>query len=201
MKDEQIKGHYFNGLKEACAQSSLQEDARALCPEITTNMVTKRLGFKFFLTGFCVGVSQAGGGNLALLHSDWWNATVKMPEPWPADIKFAFAQLTLQRNEFISESSIPGLPHLTSDHLVAGFVLHSLVSIVRELNFTSPIANLLKSEGFFSSSAWSYTSAIATPIRCTYCTGSSEELGKKLKFMICTRCKAKANKNVCYCSR
>jgi hypothetical protein len=119
MKDEQLKGHYFNGLKGACAQSSLQEDARALCPEITINMASKRLAYKFFLSHFRTGVRLAGEGNLALLHSDWWGAAVKVPEPWPEDIKFAFTQLTLQRNEFISEWSLPRCLrryHLTSDY-------------------------------------------------------------------------------------
>jgi len=109
MREEQIKEHFFNGLKEACAQSSLQEDARALCPEISTRMVSNRLLFKFFLVSFTGCTIQAGEGNVALLHSDWWNAAVKMPEPWPEDIKFAFTQLTLQRNEFISECPILGL--------------------------------------------------------------------------------------------
>jgi hypothetical protein len=104
MKDDQR--HYFNGMKEACAQASLHEDARALCPEITLNMMSKTGDFKMFTNQFQLGVESAGAGNLALLHSDWWNAAVNMPEPLPEDIKFAFTQLTLQRNEFISGCSI-----------------------------------------------------------------------------------------------
>jgi len=140
-------------------------------------------------------VESAGAGNfLALLHSDWWDAAVKnLDVPLSDDVRFTYEQLTLQRNEFIT-----------------AFILHSLVSIVRELNFMSPIANLLKSEGFFSSSAWvpinmstiaSSSNPNATPVRCTYCTGSSEELGRRLTFMRCTRCKSQASVEVCYCSR
>ena len=127
MKDEQIKEHYFNGLKEACAQSSLQEDARALCPEITTSLVSKRLAFKFFLGSFRCGVALAGEGNLAILHSDWWNAAVKMPEPWPEDVRFAFAQLTLQRNEFISESDPRIADDITSDERLFPMTFYSWI--------------------------------------------------------------------------
>jgi hypothetical protein len=101
MKDDQLKRYYFNGMKEACAQASLHEDARALCPEITVNMVSKRIDFKMFTNHL-----QSGAGNLALLHSDWWNAAVNMTEPVLEDIRFAFTQLTLQRNKFISGCSI-----------------------------------------------------------------------------------------------
>ena len=95
--------------------------------------------------------------------------------------------------------------HLTrTPNVPAKFVLHTLVSLARELNIIGPIANLLKPEGFFSTSAWSNTSVVVpdtTPIRCTYCTMSLEELGENSKFMVCAKCRSKANTDVPYCSR
>jgi hypothetical protein len=92
--------------------------------------------------------------------------------------------------------------HLTPN-VPAAFVLHTLISLVREMNFIGTIANLLKSEGFFSTSAWSNTVGMpsTTTIRCAYCTRSPEELDENLNFMVCTKCRSKAKTDVHYCSR
>jgi hypothetical protein len=108
LKDEDVKRHLLNGMKEACAQVSLRENARALCPEITISKMMNhgRLIFDKFATFFCGYVEfAAADGGLALLESHWWSSAVSMQEPWPVDVQFAFKQLTVQRNEFISECS------------------------------------------------------------------------------------------------
>ena len=108
LNDEDAKRHLLYGMKEACAQVSLRENARALCPEITisTMMNRGRPIFDKFATFFCGYVEfAAADGGLTLLESDWWSSAVSMPEPWPVDVQFAFKQLTMQRNEFISECS------------------------------------------------------------------------------------------------
>jgi hypothetical protein len=107
LHDEDVKRHLLNGMKEACAQVSLGENARALCPEITLSSMIKGGPppvFELFANRFRWQVAYAEG-NLVLLESDWWNSAVSLPAPWPEDVEFAFRQLTLQRNEFISECS------------------------------------------------------------------------------------------------
>jgi hypothetical protein len=108
LNDEDVKRHLFNGMKAACAQVSLRENARALCPEITISAMMNRGRpvFDKFATILCEFVEFAAAeGGLALLESDWWKSAVSMPEPWPLGVRFAFNQLTVQRNEFISECS------------------------------------------------------------------------------------------------
>ena len=106
MKDEDAKRHLLNGMKEACARVSLGENAQALCPEITISAIMNngRPVFDLFAKWFGKEVDRSGGdGSLVLLHSEWWNSVVSMLEPWPEDVRFAFEQLNLQRNEFISK--------------------------------------------------------------------------------------------------
>ena len=106
MKDEDVKRHLFNGMKEACARVSLGENAWALCPDITISAIMNngQPVFDLFARWFGQEVDRSGGdGSLVLLRSEWWNSAVSMPELWPEDVRFAFEQLTLQRNEFISK--------------------------------------------------------------------------------------------------
>ena len=103
LDEAERKRHLFHGMMEACRQDSLHCDGRALCPEITTSAMLKQNGKAFtdFTRAYMKGIKEAGAGNVYLLPSEWWSSAVNIPEPWPQDVKFAFTQLTLQRNEFI----------------------------------------------------------------------------------------------------
>jgi hypothetical protein len=104
LDEAERKRHLFNGMKEACQQASMYQDGRALCPEITTTAMLKQNGKAFtdFARDFIKGTKEAGAGKVYLVPSKWWSSAVRLPEPWPEKVKFAFTQLSLQRNEFIS---------------------------------------------------------------------------------------------------
>ena len=106
MQEDERKRHLLNGMRQACDLSDLRQDARALCPEITTSvMLSQQSGaaFTMFIFDYSYGVKDAAPGSLSLLRSDWWERAVDVSLPWPEDIQFAFTQLTIQRNQFISE--------------------------------------------------------------------------------------------------
>ena len=108
LDDAERKRHLLKGLKEACDQASLRQDGRALCPEITTKAMLKQNGMPFveFVRNLAKGIRESGGeGRVYMLPSEWWQSAVTMPEPWSDEVKFAFKQLSLQRNEFLGEYS------------------------------------------------------------------------------------------------
>ena len=109
LDEAERKRHLFNGIKETCEHVSLRYDGRALCPEITTTAMLKQNGkvFTDFARDFVKGTRETGTDNVYLPPSEWWSSAVIMPKPWPEDIKFVFAQLSLQRNEFLSMYSHP----------------------------------------------------------------------------------------------
>ena len=99
------KLHLLNGLKRACERSSLLEKARAMCPEITARAMLKKRGSAFadFAHGLVQGIKQTDPGQVYFLPCQWWQSAVDMPKLWPEDVTFAFTQLSVQRNEFISK--------------------------------------------------------------------------------------------------
>jgi len=108
--ESERKRHLLHGLKEASTHATLRQDARALCPEITTSAMLKRNGAAFtdFVRKFTKGIEDVGEGQVYQLPSEWWQSAVDTPEPWPDNVQYAFKQLSIQRNEFISEQ-IPTL--------------------------------------------------------------------------------------------
>ena len=106
LDEAEKKRHLLNGLKQACESSSLLEEARAMCPEITTSAMLKKAGSAFadFAHGFLQGIKQTDPSQVYFLPCQWWQSAVDdMPKPWPEDVTFTFTQLSVQRNEFISE--------------------------------------------------------------------------------------------------
>jgi hypothetical protein len=108
LNEAERKRLLLKGLKDACDQASLKQDGRALCPEITTSAMLRQNGKAFidFVRNLVKGMRDVDEGEMYLLPSEWWQSAVDTPaEPWSEDAKFAFRQLSIQRNEFISEFS------------------------------------------------------------------------------------------------
>ena len=105
LEERERKRHLLHGLKDACKSAFWGADSRALCPEIATGSMLKQRGRAFydFVDSYVKGIKDVGAGNLYLLPSDWWRQAVETTEPLSEDVKFAFAQLTIQRTEFIGE--------------------------------------------------------------------------------------------------
>ena len=105
LSETQRMRHLLNGLQLVCQYSSRGQDARAMCPEITTTALLQDEGkaYMHFLRAYAEGIHAAGRDNLYLLPNEWWDGAVEMPHPWPEDINVALTQLTVQRNEFIGE--------------------------------------------------------------------------------------------------
>jgi hypothetical protein len=98
--------HLLNGIRDACKDMPFLADARALSPEITTTAMLKRNGEAFldFACDLAKAIKETGPDKVYFLPSKWWRSAVKEPEPWSENTKFAFTQLTIQRNDFIGES-------------------------------------------------------------------------------------------------
>jgi hypothetical protein len=71
-----------------------------MCPEITITSMLKQNGKAFleFVDVYLMGKKNAIDGNPYFLPSEWWNMKEASSE------EFISALLTVQRNEFISES-------------------------------------------------------------------------------------------------
>lgn len=105
--DGERRRYLLKGLEEACEHATRGQDLRALCPEISVKIMTRQQGKAFtgFISDYCKGKKGVGRTNMYFLPSEWWNGAVDVSETLPDDIEFAFRLLTIQRNEFICESS------------------------------------------------------------------------------------------------
>ena len=220
LDDAERKRHLLNGLKEACDQASLRQDGRALCPEITTRAMLKQNGMPFveFVRNLAKGIREGGGeGRVYTLPSEWWQSAVTMPEPWSDEVKFAFKQLSLQRNEFIGECTLflstLVMLGLESDVFCrailsqAEFAIRSMMSVLHDMSHGSPgmkkATDLMTSVGGMAL-AWAETLASERDkpiIRCENCTKTPKEVGGKAKFMVCSKCRTQLDFVVHYCSQ
>jgi hypothetical protein len=107
LEEGERKRHLLKGLEEACRYSSLHQDARALCPEITISSLLKQRGRAFVDTidAYVTGKKKANEGIPYIFPSEWWGKAVG-DEPQSLSIESPvskFALLTLHRNHFICE--------------------------------------------------------------------------------------------------
>jgi hypothetical protein len=105
LEDAERKRHLLKGLEEASVLSSWFQDARAMCPEITLSFMLRQRGKAFadFIGNYRNGKKEAGEYNVYFLPNEWWQKAVDLSEPSP-EVEFSFRLVTIQRNEFISES-------------------------------------------------------------------------------------------------
>jgi hypothetical protein len=98
--------HLLNGLVEACKESSRGVDARAMCPDIKISSMLKRKGKAYvdFIDSFTKGKMEVGQNDVYQIPSQWWETAVDPSNPLSQEVNSPFARLTIQRNEFISES-------------------------------------------------------------------------------------------------
>jgi len=81
------------------------------------------------------------------------------------------------------------------------------MSILHDLSYGSPgmdpVTKILEADsGLAMSWAESVSNMRDKPIvRCENCTKSPEDIGKNVKFMLCSSCKAKLDFAVHYCSQ
>jgi hypothetical protein len=107
LDESEQRRHLLNGIKDACDEAAFGPDARALSPEVTTSAMMKQNGKAFidFARNLAKAIREADPDQKPyLLLSDWWRSAIQEPEPWSDDTKFAFSQLSFQRNEYICES-------------------------------------------------------------------------------------------------
>jgi len=186
-REEDRRRHVLRGISEACGYAVLGQDARALCPEITTSALLKHGGWGFVqLAHLCAeGVKKVGvGTGLTVLWSDWWAGAVRshLRSPTGETVRI-HPSLSIERELFI-----------------LAVILLTITSVLQELDYKSPIATLLRTKSFFTG-LW--TKAIVEgKIQCEYCTGHPSELGDKVKYMRCSGCKNNTRLPIVrYCSQ
>jgi hypothetical protein len=108
LDEKEQRKHLLNGVRGACTSSAWRQDTRAMCPEIVLSSLTKRHGRAFIdFTSDCIkGFKDVGTGTTYNLPSKWWDEAVDSSKPLTETADKIFALLTIQRNEFISESHI-----------------------------------------------------------------------------------------------
>ena len=94
-----------------------------------------------------------------------------------------------------------------SDSTVAHFLIHTAISIVHDFSNGSPgmdpVTNFMQSQGLIAN-AWgkAFAGMRDKPvIRCEHCIKTPEEIGRDVKFMLCSACKSKLDFPVHYCSQ
>ena len=191
--------HLLKGMEVACMDSSLGGDARAMCPDIKISSMLKRHGRAYvdFLSRFTKEKKAVGENDIYQFPSQWWEEAVDQSNT-------LFALLTIQRNEFISES-IDILPIFDLPQRPAQFLLHSLTSIAGDLAKGSgsmdPVLSILRSDIGNSVGRLVHGIRDKPLIRCEKCTKTPEEIGENIKFRLCSICKAKLDFAVYYCSQ
>jgi hypothetical protein len=99
-----------------------------------------------------------------------------------------------------------------SDEVLALFIWHTLASVADDLCSggpgIDPVLNMMKDDGTgfnpFNANVWAKTLADIREkplIRCENCGKTSEDVEGDVKFMVCSKCKAKLNFSVHYCSQ
>jgi hypothetical protein len=105
LDEPERRRHLLNGIRDACKDLPFHSDARALSPEITTTAMLKQNGRAFmdFARNTAKAIRETGPDQVYFHPCGWWRSAVNEPEPWSENTKFAFTQLTVQRNQFIGE--------------------------------------------------------------------------------------------------
>jgi hypothetical protein len=106
LEERDRQTHLLNGLLEACKDSSLGVDARAMCPDIKISSMLKWKGRAYvnFIGSFTKGKMEVGENGVYEIPSQWWETAVDLSDTPSQEVNSPFARLTIQRNEFISES-------------------------------------------------------------------------------------------------
>ena len=97
------KRHLLKGMDGACKVASLQQDSRALCPEITISAMLKQRGRVFvdFLDAYLKGKKDVGEHTPYLLPSEGWEKPVENIRQSGASAESTLTLLACHRNEFI----------------------------------------------------------------------------------------------------
>ena len=106
LSEKQRMQHMLFGLHLTCQYTSCGQDARAMCPEITTSALLQDGGkayIQFFRT-YSEGITSAAHRrSVYILPSEWWAGAIGAPHPGHEQNTLALVALTLQRNEFIGQ--------------------------------------------------------------------------------------------------
>jgi hypothetical protein len=122
LEERDRQTHLLRGLEEACKESLLGVDTRTMCPDIKISSMLKRQGKAYidFISSFTKEKKALGENGIYKIPSQWWETAVD-PSNSPSqevsslsqevsspsqEVNSPFAFLTLQRNEFISESIV-----------------------------------------------------------------------------------------------
>ncbi|KIM75252.1 hypothetical protein PILCRDRAFT_13796 [Piloderma croceum F 1598] len=185
------KRHLLKGMDDACKHASLQQDSRALCPDITISAMLKQRGRVFvdFLDAYLKGKKDAGEHTPYLLPTEGWETPVESIPQSGASAESIVALLACYRNEFISQ-----------------FMFYALKSILHDLTCGSarmdPVTHFMEMEVSLQPRIKTLPSMRDKPvIRCENCTKRPEEIGRNVKFMLCSVCTSKLDFMVHYCSR
>jgi hypothetical protein len=96
---------------------------------------------------------------------------------------------------------------IISDNILAYFLAQTIMSVLHDLSNGSagmdPVTDFMESQGSFAT-AWGKTLAGVRDkpvIRCEHCAKTPEEIGRDVKFMLCSVCKSKLDFPVHYCSQ
>lgn len=118
LEEKERKRHLMKGIWEATMRSSLGQDTRALCPEITTSLMLKGKGkgFMEFIHEYHQSLKNTAPGTPYTLPSEWWGVGGDASTSAPPEEEKLFALLTIQRNEFISRSLLSLSQHTSSSN-------------------------------------------------------------------------------------
>jgi hypothetical protein len=219
--------HLSKGLEEACNETLLGVDGRAMCPDINIPLMLKRQGRAYidFFGSFVRGKKLVGENAIYQIPSVWWEAVIdqctplsqesssseEVSSPETRDVSSQaqenspFALLTLQRNEFIGKSMMCSAHVRLLIPYIARFLMYSTMSVLQDLVKGSPsmdpVLSILKSE-FGRGVGTLFRMKRDKPLmRCERCTKCPEDIGEDVKFMMCSVCKKKLDFAVYYCSQ
>src|SRR5882762_5408080 len=107
LAEKERKRHLLQGMDEACGNTSWNQDARALCPEITISSMLKQNGRAFidFMNAYRNGKKGLREDTPYYLPNEWWEKTMdKVPQSVSEEFEEStFELLTLARSQFIGE--------------------------------------------------------------------------------------------------
>lgn len=113
LEDKEHRRHLLHGLVRASKNCTIRQNARALCPEITINSMTKTSGRAFidFMVAYHENLKASGPDAPFLSHSEWWSKALPDTEHETLEekAKMMYVIFTIQREEFIGECFKSGL--------------------------------------------------------------------------------------------
>lgn len=193
LPEPERRRHVDAGLEGACIKSSLLQDGRALCPDITAKAMLKSGGQTYldYLTRFLELKEAADSTQPFVFPCPWWDSAADArPKPLSTRDNLVFTIGTFHRTFFICTFILDSVKSVLRDMVEGNSAMDSISELAQKdratASFMAHALTLVVSE---------------RAVKCENCKKEPDDESADSKFSVCGTCKTKLKIGVHYCSR